>query len=127
MKSLIPLTVSILGLFVLPLLAPPETASKESGTIVSRLNRTLVIIGKDEKSTRQFDIPAETPILLDSKPAKLDDLQPGDNVEIAFAADKKVLRVDAKSGKVKQVLSKQISLEVGEARHHSPYIDVVTQ
>ena len=112
MRGFIPLTLSLLGLLLLPLLAPEEVVNKETGTIISKLNRTLVVIGKDEKSTRQFDIPSETPIVLDSKPARFDDLQPGDTVEIAFAADKKVVRVDAKSGKVKATSQATTASEV---------------
>ena len=81
--------------------APADSAArKESGTVVSRLNHTLVVIDSDQTTTRKYDVPDDTPIMLDGKAAKLADLQPGDAVVVSLTDDQ-VVGVEARSGKLK--------------------------
>ena len=74
---------------------------KETGMVVSKLNRTLVVLDMDQKSTHKYEVPAEATVTLDGKMVKLDDLQPGDMVDVSLTADNRVVSVEGRSGKVK--------------------------
>ena len=99
MQALMLLTTLALGAaFEAPSAA---AARKENGMVVSKLNRTLMVLDTDQKTTHKYEVPTDTTITLDGRMAKLDDLQPGDMVDVSLTADNRVVSVEGRSGKLK--------------------------
>lgn len=82
--------------------APPEPQTQtETGILVNRINRVLVLMDADQKAMRSFEVPDDVPIMLDDMPAKLEQLQPGDTIELTLSSGRRVAAVHAQSGKMR--------------------------
>ena len=71
----------------------------ETGRVIGRIERRLLVRLEDNATTRNYDVAAGVPVTLDGKASKLEELQDGDCVVITLADDK-VKSIDAKSARL---------------------------
>jgi hypothetical protein len=71
----------------------------QDGVVLSTTAESLVMTDTDGKNERSYKVDGATAVTIDGKPAKLPELNKGDQIKVAMDEDGKVIRIAATRAK----------------------------